>query len=377
MELRILKQDDSSSARLGEISTAHGRIETPCFMPVGTSAAVKTISPRELKEVGAQIILSNTYHLTLRPGIEIIRKAGGLHKFMSWHAPIFTDSGGYQVFSLAERRKVSESGVHFRSHIDGSACFLGPDEVMAAQRAFGADIITTLDECAPFPCEYEKVRKSVETSLRWEKRCRELHQASPAGESQSALFGIVQGGVYHDLRKYSVEALLEIGFDGYAIGGLSVGEPINQMYEITEFTAALLPKDRPRHLMGVGTPLDIIECVARGIDMFDSVLPTRNARNGKAFAPNGPINVRSAKYKEDFSPIQSDCDCYACRNFSRAYLRHLLNIDEILALRLLTTHNLRFYLRLMERIRGAIAAGSFAELRKDFAERYTVAGQAP
>ncbi len=365
MEFKILKQDDSSSGRLGEISTAHGVVQTPCFMPVGTSAAVKTISPRELKEVGAQIILSNTYHLILRPGIEIIKRAGGLHKFMSWDSPVFTDSGGYQVFSLAETRKVAETGVHFRSHIDGSACFLGPDEVMAAQQAFGADIITALDECAPFPCEYEEVRKSVETTLRWEKRCKELHQGG-----ESALFGIVQGGVYDDLRKYSVEGLLGIGFDGYAVGGLSVGEPTNQMYEITEFTAALLPEDKPRHLMGVGTPLDIVKCVARGIDMFDCVLPTRNARNGKAFALDGPVNVRSARYKEDFSPIQSDCDCYACRNFSRAYIRHLLNIDEILALRLLTTHNLRFYLRLMERLREAIAARRLKELRRDFAERY-------
>jgi len=365
MEFKILKRDNSSSARVGEISTPHGSVMTPCFMPVGTSAAVKTMSPRELREVGAQIILANTYHLILRPGTEIIKKAGGLHKFMSWDGPILTDSGGYQVFSLAERRKVTEEGVHFQSHVDGSACFLGPEESIKAQEAFGADIITTLDECPPFPCEHEKVRESLETTLRWERRCKELHQ-----EGESGLFGIVQGGVYRDLRERSVEALLETRFDGYAIGGLSVGEPTSQMYEIAEFTASLLPEDKPRYLMGVGTPIDIVECVWRGVDMFDCVLPTRNARNGKAFTPDGPINVRSAKFKEDFSPVQADCDCYGCRNFTRAYIRHLLNVDEILALRLLTTHNLRFYLQLMSRLRGAIAAGATEAFRAAFKEGY-------
>lgn len=372
MEFKILKRDNSSSARAGEISTPHGRVATPCFMPVGTSAAVKTMSPRELKEVGAQIILANTYHLILRPGIEVIGKAGGLHRFMSWDGPILTDSGGYQVFSLAHRRKVTEAGIHFQSHIDGSACFLGPEESLGAQKALGADIITTLDECPPFPCEYEKMRKSLETTLRWERRCKDLHR-----DSESGLFGIVQGGVYRDLRERSVEALLEIGFDGYAIGGLSVGEPTAQMYEIAEFTASLLPEDKPRYLMGVGTPIDIVECVARGVDMFDCVIPTRNARNGKAFTPEGPINVRSAKFKEDFSPIQSDCDCYACRNFTRAYIRHLLTVDEILALRLLTTHNLRFYLQLMSRLREAIAEGKTEAFREAFKDRYLSAESSP
>ncbi len=367
MEFRILKEDTSTAARVAEISTPHGPVATPCFMPVGTAGAVKTMSPRELKEVGAEIILSNTYHLVLRPGVEIIEKAGGLHKFVGWEGPILTDSGGFQVFSLADRRKVSNDGVHFRSHIDGSACFLGPEEVMRAQGALGADLITTLDECTRFPCEYEEARKSLETTLQWEKKCKELHSASGR---QSGLFGIVQGSVYPDLRRHSVEELLAIGFDGYAIGGLSVGEPINVMYEIVEFTAALLPKDKPRYVMGVGTPVDIIECVARGADMFDCVLPTRNARNGKAFTPDGAINVRSAKHKEDFSPIQADCDCYTCRTFTRAYIRHLLNMDEILALRLLTTHNLRFYLRLMNSIRDAIAAERLDEFRGNFARRY-------
>ena len=364
MEFKILRRDDSSSARLGEISTPHGRVMTPCFMPVGTAGAVKTMSPRELREVGAQVLLSNTYHLLLRPGMEIIKEAGGLHAFMSWDGPILTDSGGYQVFSLAERRKVTEGGVHFRSHIDGSAYFLGPEEVIRSQETLGADLITVLDECTPYPCEHEQVRRSLETTLGWERKCRELH-----GESDSGLFGIVQGGVYEELRKQAVEALVEMGFDGYAIGGLSVGEPISQMYDITEFTASLLPEEKPRYLMGVGRPIDLVECVARGIDMFDCVLPTRNARNGKAFTPNGTINVRSARYKKDFTPIQPDCDCYACRHFSLAYIRHLLTVDEMLALRLLTTHNLRFYLRVMKRLRDAIAEGKLGELRKDFATR--------
>jgi queuine tRNA-ribosyltransferase len=370
MKLKDVKQDSSSSARAGEISTPHGRIATPFFMPVGTSAAVKTMSPRQLKEVGAQIVLSNTYHLVLRPGLEVIEKAGGLHTFMSWDRPILTDSGGYQVFSLAANRKISEEGVHFRSHIDGAACFLGPQEVIRAQETLGADIIMTLDECTPYPCEHERVRESLEMTLRWERKCKELRRKPDA-----ALFGIVQGGVYPDLRKRSVEGLLEIGFDGYAIGGLSVGEPSDQMYDITEFTAGLLPEDTPRYLMGAGTPLDIIECVARGIDMFDCVLPTRNARNGRAFTPDGHVNVRSAKCKEDFSPVQEDCDCYTCRNFTRAYLRHLLNVDEILGLNLLTIHNLRFYLRLMERLRDAIAEGTFEEVRRDFTQRYTASAQ--
>ncbi len=365
MEFKILKEDPSS-ARLGEVFTPHGRVATPCFMPVGTSAAVKTMSPRELREAGAQIILSNTYHLTLRPGMEIIKKAGGLHQFMSWDGPILTDSGGYQVFSLAERRVVSEEGVHFQSHIDGAACFLGPEEVIRAQEILNADIITSLDECTPYPCEHDRVSRSLETTLRWEKKCRELH---PAAGRDSALFGIVQGGIYPDLRTRCVEALLEIGFDGYAIGGLSVGEPIAQMYDIAELTASLLPREKPRYLMGVGRPVDIVECVARGMDMFDCVLPTRNARNGKAFTPDGAINVQSAKYREDFSPLQRDCECYACLHFTRAYIRHLLTVDEILALRLLTTHNLRFYLHFMKRLRDAIAHATLEEIRTDFATR--------
>jgi queuine tRNA-ribosyltransferase len=365
MEFRTLKKDRSCSARVGELSTPHGQVITPCFMPVGSVAAVKTMSPRELKEVGAQIILANTYHLILRPGIDIIEKGGGLHQFMSWDGPILTDSGGYQVFSLADRRKVTEAGIHFRSHIDGSACFVGPEESLSAQETLGADLLTALDVCPPFPCEYEEVRQSLETTLRWERRCRELHR-----RSESGLFGIVQGGVYRDLREHSVRALLEVGFDGYAIGGLSVGEPTEQTYEIAQFTASLLPEDKPRYLMGVGKPVDIVECVARGIDMLDCVIPTRNARNGKAFTTDGPINARSARFKEDFSRLQRDCDCYACQNFTRAYIRHLLNVDEILALHLLTIHNLRFYLELMRRLRDAIAAGELENFRKEFAVRY-------
>lgn len=377
MEFRVLKEDSSSAARCGEIVTAHGLVRTPCFMPVGTAAVVKTMSPRELKEVGAEIILANTYHLILRPGIKVVEKAGGLHRFMSWDKPILTDSGGYQVFSLAQRRKVTEAGIRFQSHIDGSMCFLGPEESIKAQQALGADILTTLDECPPFPCEYEKVRESLETTLRWERRCRELHPWPGEHDNQAGLFGIVQGGVYPDLRHRSVETVTAIGFDGYAIGGLSVGEPTSQMCEIAEFTASLLPKDKPRYLMGVGTPIDLVECVARGIDMFDCVLPTRNARNGKAFTSDGPVNVRSAKFKEDFSPIQSDCDCYTCSNFTRAYIRHLLNIDEILALRLMTTHNLHFYLRLMTRLGDAIEEGRLSAFRAAFKERYSLAESSP
>jgi queuine tRNA-ribosyltransferase len=370
MHFNILKQDDSSPARAAQISTPHGLVATPCFLPVGTAAAVKTMSPRELTEAGAQIVLANTYHLILRPGVQTIGNAGGLHNFMSWDGPILTDSGGYQVFSLADRRKVTQHGVHFHSHIDGSPYFLGPQESIRSQETMGADILTTLDECVPYPCQEEKARISLEITLNWERKCRQLHPPDT-----HALFGIVQGGTYRHLRARSVEALLDIGFDGYAIGGLSVGEPVNEMYDLVEFTADLLPRDKPRYLMGVGTPIDIIECAARGIDMFDCVLPTRNARNGKAFTSYGPINVRSAKFKNDFSPIQSDCDCYACRNFTRAYLRHLLTVDEILGLRLLTTHNLRFYFQLMHRLRAAISAGRLSQFRKDFLRLYTATGQ--
>jgi queuine tRNA-ribosyltransferase len=360
MDFRVLKKDDSSKARVGEISTAHGRVMTPCFMPVGTFAAVKTMSPDELKDVGAQIILSNTYHLMLRPGAEIIRKAGGLHAFMSWEGPILTDSGGYQVFSLAERRKITAEGIHFQSHVDGSSCFLGPEEAITFQEVLAADIIMALDECPPYPCDHRAVAKSLERTLEWERKCRQVHQ-----KGDSALFGIVQGGIYEDLRKRCAEALLEIGFEGYAMGGLSVGEPTDEMYHMVEVTTPCLPTDKPRYLMGVGKPIEIIECVARGIDMFDCVLPTRNARNGKAFLREGAINVRSARYKGDLDPIDAECNCYTCRNFSRAYIRHLFNVDEILGLRLLTTHNLWFYLQLMSRLRDAIEEGKLYALQKE------------
>ena len=357
----LLKTDPHTGARLGRMTTAHGEVRTPVFMPVGTQGTVKAMTPDGLREAGAEIILGNTYHLYLRPGHELIRDHGGLHRFMRWDRPILTDSGGFQIFSLGPLRKITEEGVHFQSHIDGSRHFLSPERAIEIQQALGSDIMMCLDDCTPYPAERAYVAKSMALTHRWAKRCREAK-----GGTDQALFGIVQGGVYQDLRKASVEALAAIGFDGYAIGGLSVGEPKALMMETCAATAPLLPAGQARYLMGVGTPEDIVECVGYGIDLFDCVMPTRCARNGLLFTNRGKVVIKNARYRTDQAPLDETCDCYTCRNFSRAYLRHLFTAREILALLLNTIHNVRFYLALMERIRAAIAGGSFADFRRSF-----------
>ncbi|MHB0884322.1 MAG: tRNA guanosine(34) transglycosylase Tgt [Bacillota bacterium] len=365
--------DRLTSARTGVFRTPHGEIQTPAFMPVGTQATVKAMSPEELKAIGAEIILANTYHLYLRPGHDLIRRAGGLHRFMNWDRPILTDSGGYQVFSLSSRRVIEEAGVTFRSHLDGSEHFLGPEEATAVQEALGADIIMAFDECVALPNEFEYIKASTERTARWAARCKEAHdramgQPGEAGEraARQALFGIVQGGTDQGLRAWSARATVDIGFPGYAVGGLSVGEPKPLMYEVLEHTVPLLPADRPRYLMGVGSPDALLEGVARGIDLFDCVLPTRLARHGTVMTARGRVPVRDAAYAEDFGPLDPDCDCHVCRNYSRAYVRHLLKANEILAFRLTTWHNLHFLLSLMERVRRSIKEGRFDAFRREF-----------
>jgi queuine tRNA-ribosyltransferase len=361
----LLKTDRSSKARLGRLSTAHGVVDTPVFMSVGTQGSVKAIDPRELEEMGTQIILGNTYHLNIRPGMEIIRAAGGLHKFINWERPILTDSGGFQVFSLASIRKIQEHGVEFRSHLDGSLLFLGPKEAMGIQRELGSDIAMVFDDCPPHTSTPREMRSAVERTIRWAAECREQPRA--AGQ---LVFAIVQGGISPSLRTECAKALVHLDFDGYAIGGVSVGEPEPEMMKAVEITEPLLPGDRPRYAMGLGTPAQLVELVARGVDMFDCVLPTRVARNGTAFTRKGSISIKAGAYKSDFRPIEEGCDCFACRRFSRAYLRHLLNVGEILGLRMLSIHNTRMYLRVMEEIRTAITAGTFAEYRREFAANY-------
>ncbi len=362
---KLIKTGGVSSARLGLIATHHGEVATPVFMPVGTQATVKTLSPDDLMTIGAEIILSNTYHLFLRPGHELIEEFGGLHRFMGWERPLLTDSGGFQVFSLAELRKIAEEGVTFQSHIDGGAKhFVSPEYAIEIQESLGADIIMTFDECIPFPATHDYARDSLERTLRWARRCRDAKK-----ETGQALFGIVQGGMYPELRKRSAEALVDIGFDGYAVGGLSVGETKPVMYEMIDASVPSLPDDKPRYLMGVGTPEDLVEGVDRGIDMFDCVMPTRNARNGTFFTSFGKIVIRNAQYERDGQPIDPDCGCYTCRKFTRAYLRHLFNAGEVLALRLGTIHNLFFYLNLMRNIRASIGQGTFKEFKKEFLEK--------
>ena len=361
----LLHQDKSSKARLGKLVTGHGDIETPCFMPVGTQGTVKTLSGQELNDSGAQIILSNAYHLFLRPGIEVIKKAGGLHKFISWPKPILTDSGGYQVFSLALLRKVSDEGVEFQSHIDGMKHLLTPEAVIEIQKALGSDIMMPLDECVHYPCAKDEAEIAIERTIAWAKR-----SLSVVSGSCQLLFGIVQGATYEDLRKACTEQLTQMQFAGFAIGGVSVGEPSNLRYNIVHFVNALLPQDKPRYLMGVGLPEDIIEAVGLGVDMFDCVVPTRYGRNGTAFTSCGRLTVRNAPYIEDFSPLDGDCGCYTCKNFSRAYLRHLFNTNEILGLRLVSLHNIYFYLELMRKIREVIQRDSFLEFKKEFLHKY-------
>lgn len=352
-------------ARAGLLATAHGKVETPAFMPVGTQGTVKALEQRELEEAGAQIILGNTYHLYLRPGADIVAGAGGLQKFTAWNGPILTDSGGYQIFSLSELRRIEESGVVFRSHLDGSEHAFSPESVIDIQRKLGSDIMMVLDECTPYPCEREYARKSAELTTRWARRCKEFWETSgPLHGWGQALFGIVQGSVYPDLREQSAREITAIGFDGYAIGGLAVGEPVESLYATVEQCDALLPDDQPRYLMGVGTPENLLEAIDRGIDMFDCVLPTRNARNGMLFTRRGPINVRNAQYKTDSAPPDPDCPCYTCRTHSLAYLRHLFVAREILGFQLATLHNLSFYLWLMRSSREAIQAGEYAQWKR-------------
>ena len=360
-----LAKDPASAARRGVIHTRRGDIQTPVFMPVGTRGSVKAVSPRELDELGAQIILGNTYHLFLRPGCEIIEAAGGLHRFISYDKPILTDSGGFQVFSLAKLRKVTPDGVKFASHIDGSRFFLGPKESMAIQRSLDSDIVMAFDECTPYPSTEIEALKSLELTTRWETMSRE----QPLNDGQLR-FGIVQGSTFPELRRRSAREITALDFDGYAIGGVSVGEPEPEMFKAVEAAAPGLPEDRPRYLMGVGTPRQIVESVARGVDMFDCVMPTRLGRHGAAFIGNTTINVTAGKYARDFTPVDPECSCYCCRNFTKAYIRHLFNVGEILGIRLLTLHNLHFFLNLAAQIRQAIKEGRFSELRKGYSEDF-------
>ena len=366
VKYELIKTCKQSGARLGRLHTPHGTIDTPIFMPVGTQATVKTMSPEELKEMNAQIILSNTYHLFLRPGHDIVREAGGLHAFMNWDRPILTDSGGFQVFSLSKLRDITEDGVTFRSHISGEKLFLSPEKATEIQNALGADIIMAFDECPPYPADREYVKASTERTYRWLKRCMKAHQR-PA---EQALFGIVQGGMYQDLREESARQLVDLDLPGYAVGGLSVGESKELMYEVLNFTTPLLPEHKPRYLMGVGSPDALIEGSICGIDMFDCVLPTRIARNGTAMTSQGRVVVRNAKYARDFTALDSNCDCYTCRNYTKAYLRHLIKADETFGLRLITYHNLYFLLELMKEVRQAIQEDRLLDFRDAFMMQY-------
>lgn len=366
VKYELIKTCKQTGARLGRLHTPHGVIETPIFMPVGTQATVKAMTPEELKEIGSQIILSNTYHLYLRPGHDLIERADGLHKFMNWDKPILTDSGGFQVFSLGPLRKIKEEGVEFRSHLDGSKHFLSPEKATEIQNALGSDIIMAFDECAPYPADRQYVKNSLERTTRWLERCKAAHKYP----EKQALFGIVQGGMYKELREQSAKEITAIDLPGYAIGGLSVGEPKDMMYEVLDYTVPLLPEDKPRYLMGVGSPDDLLEGVLRGIDMFDCVLPTRIARNGTAMTSQGKVVVRNASYAEDFTSLDPECDCYTCKNYTKAYLRHLIKCNEILGARLLTIHNLRFLLKMMENVREAIKEDRLLDYKKDFFEKY-------
>ena len=364
--MRFTLEKTDLSARAGRIETDHGVIETPIFMPVGTQGSVKALEQRELNELGAQIILGNTYHLYLRPGTDILTSMGGLHSFMNWKKPILTDSGGYQVFSLSELRKISEEGVVFKSHLDGSKHFFTPAKVVEIQRAIGSDIIMVLDECTPYPCEHEYAKRSNQLTIRWAKKSQEaLKECPPLYGHHQSMFGIVQGSTYKDIRGESIDALTELDFDGYAIGGLAVGEPIEMMYDFAGFSASRLPMNKPRYLMGVGTPENLLECIERGVDMFDCVLPTRNGRNATLFTRRGKLNMTNAQFKSDGGPVDAECSCYCCRNFSRAYLRHLFHSKEILALQLASLHNLSFYLWLVTEARRHILAGNFSSWKKD------------
>jgi queuine tRNA-ribosyltransferase len=376
---KLIHEDSKTRVRLGKLFTARGEVDTPCFMPVGTQATVKTLSVQDLNDCGAQVILSNAYHLFLRPGMEVIKKAAGLHNFMGWQKPILTDSGGYQIFSLALLRKVNDKGVRFQSHIDGFRHLLTPEDVIQIQRDLGSDIMMPLDDCVHYPCEKDYAEIAMKRTIDWARRSKTVHSrqstvhsldGGPRTADRGLLFGIVQGATYEDLRKDCTARLVDMGFDGYCLGGLSVGEPKNLMYNIANVVLELLPRDKPHYMMGVGLPEDIIEAVELGVDMFDCVAPTRYGRNGTAFTSTGKMTVRNAIYTEDFTPLDKDCSCYTCRNFTRAYLRHLFNTSEILGLRLVSLHNVYFYLEMMASIRKAIEEDRFIEYKKEFLNKY-------
>jgi len=362
----LIKTCRQTGARLGKVHTPHGTFDTPMFMPVGTLATVKTMSPEDLKSMNAQIILANTYHLWLRPGEDIVKEAGGLHSLMNWDRPILTDSGGFQVFSLSDRRKITEEGVHFRSHLSGEKLFFSPEKAIDIQNALGPDIMMVLDECPPYPASYEYMKTSVERTSRWAERCMKQH----ARKKDQALFGIIQGGEYKDLRQQSARDLISLDFPGYAIGGLSVGEPKEVMNNVLSFTTPLMPSNKPRYLMGVGSPRSLLDGAIRGIDMFDCVLPTRIARNGTCMTSTGRLVVRNAKYARDFRPIDEQCDCYTCQNYTRAYIRHLIRCNETFGFRLTTYHNLYFLLKLMEQVRQAIYNNELRDFKEAFFEQY-------
>ncbi len=361
MDFTLIAKDPACGARLGVIDTPHGRVSTPAFMPVGTQGAVKALTPEQVHALGAEIVLGNTYHLMLRPGHRLIAKLGGLHRFMNWQGPILTDSGGFQIYSLGNLRTMTEEGATFQSHIDGSRHFLSPEMAIEIQEDLGSDVMMCLDECIAYPSERGEIERALGRTARWAARCKKSRR-----NEARALFGIIQGGVDRDLRRRGVEEIASIGFDGYALGGLSVGEPKELLLDTLAATAPLLPEDRPRYLMGVGTPEDLVDGVYHGIDMFDCVMPTRSARNGLLFTNGEKVVIKNARYREDGSPIDSQCDCYTCQNYSRAYLRHLYVAGEILAMVLNTIHNLRYYLRLMERIRSAVREGRYADFRTRF-----------
>ena len=365
----LLVQDPSSKARRGRLTTRHGIVETPVFMPVGTQGTVKSVSPRELKELDAQIVLGNSYHLFVRPGMEVMRHFGGLHKFMGWNGPILTDSGGYQVFSLAKLRKITEAGVHFQNHLDGSPCFIGPETAMEIQTGLGSDIAMAFDECPHAGCGYEYAANSLDLTLRWAERCaRWAGDQDP--KTKPLVFGIVQGSIYEDLRRKSAEALTALNFDGYAVGGISVGESEAEMMRAIENSEPFLPAGKARYAMGLGTPPQMMEMIALGVDMFDCVLPTRIARNGTAFTENGTLNLKNNCFIMDKGPIEEGCQCPACRDFTRGYIRHLIKAEEILGLRLVSLHNLHFYLNLMKRVRLSIETGRFENFRREFVAHY-------
>ncbi|MBN2365857.1 MAG: tRNA guanosine(34) transglycosylase Tgt [Calditrichaeota bacterium] len=375
MEFHLEARDPKTRARAARFITDHGEVSTPVFMPVGTIGTVKTLTPQDLSDHGTQIILGNTYHLYLKPGMNILRKAGGLHKFNAWPGPILTDSGGFQIYSLDDLKKITEEGVSFRSHWDGSLHFFTPESVVDLQRHIGSDIMMVLDQCIANPSDLETARRAHHLTVSWAKRSRQhFMNTEEIYNHRQYLFGIVQGGIYRDLRRESMETLMEIGFDGYAIGGLAVGESAEMRNEVTEFCTDILPEEQARYLMGVGNPVDLLDSIERGMDMFDCVIPTRNARNGTVFTQNGKLVIRNARYKEHMIPLEKDCMCYTCRNFSRAYIRHMFNVNEVLALRLATIHNIYFYMKLIRDAREAILNGNFSAFKADFCDKYSNTG---